>query len=92
MMRIALALALVVLGIASSAYADEAAATYAKKCAMCHGKAGEGAKMAPKPIAGLPAAETKKAIVEGKGKMKPVKIDEADAAAVAEYVAGLKKE
>ena len=88
MKRIALALA--VLGIASSAHAD-AAATYAKKCAMCHGKAGEGAKMAPKPIAGLPAAETKKAIVEGKGKMKPVKMDEADAAAVAEYVAGLKK-
>jgi len=90
MKRIALALA--VLGIASSAHADaDAAATYAKKCAMCHGKAGEGAKMAPKPIAGLPAAETKKAIVEGKGKMKPVKMDEADAAAVAEYVAGLKK-
>jgi cytochrome c6 len=89
-----IALALVVLGIASSAYADEAAAaaTYAKKCAMCHGKAGEGAKMAPKPIAGLPAAETKKAIVEGKGKMKPVKMDEADAAAVAEYVTKLKKE
>jgi mono/diheme cytochrome c family protein len=90
MKRIALALALAV-GFASSAYAEEsaAAATYAKKCAMCHGKAGEGAKMAPKPIAGLPTEEVKKAIVEGKGKMKPVKIDDADA--VAAYVAGLKK-
>jgi len=91
MKRIALALA--VLGIASSAHADAdaaAAATYAKKCALCHGKAGEGAKMAPKPIAGMPAAEVKKAIVEGKGKMKPVKIDDADA--VAEYVTKLKKE
>jgi hypothetical protein len=44
--------------------------------------------MAPKPIAGLPADEVKKAIVEGKGKMKPVKIEDADG--VAAYVVGLK--
>jgi len=35
------------------------------------------------------SAEVKKAITEGHGKMKPVKIDNAEA--VAEYVAGLKK-
>jgi len=86
MKRILVALALA--GFATTAFAD-AAATYASKCAMCHGKAGEGAKMAPKPIAGAPAAEVKKAIAEGKGKMKPVKIEDADA--VAAYVEGLKK-
>jgi cytochrome c6 len=78
-------LALVAIGIASPAFAD-GAATYAKKCAMCHGKAGEGKPMAPKPIAGLPAAEVKKAILEGvqgKKKMPAVKMDEADAEVVA---------
>jgi len=73
--------------IATAAHAD-AAKTYASKCAMCHGKDGKGAKVAPKPIAGLPAAEVKAAITDGKGKMKPVKIE--DAAEVADYVAGLK--
>ena len=79
--------ALFTVAVATSAHAD-AAATYASKCAACHGKAGQGAKVAPKPIAGLPADEVKKAIVEGKGKMKPVKIEDADG--VAAYVVGLK--
>jgi cytochrome c6 len=74
--------------LATSALAD-GAETFAKKCAVCHGKAGAGAKIVAKPIAGTPAAEVLKVINEGKGKMKPVKID--DAAAVADYVAGLKK-
>lgn len=81
-------IALVAAGLSTTALAD-AAATYGSKCATCHGKAGEGAKMAPNPIAGMKEADVKKAIVEGKGKMKPVKIDDADA--VAKYVAGLKK-
>ena len=80
--------ALFTVAVATSAYAD-AAATYASKCATCHGKAGQGAKMAPKPIAGMPADEVTKAIAQGKGKMKPVKIEDADG--VAAYVAGLKK-
>ena len=79
--------ALAVLGFATAAFADPAA-TYAKKCAACHGKAGEGAKMAPEPIAGMSADKVKKSF-DGVGKMKPVKID--DAAEVAAYVAGLKK-
>jgi mono/diheme cytochrome c family protein len=81
-------LAAATLLLATSAFAD-GAETFAKKCATCHGKAGVGAKMMPTPIAGMPAATVLKAINEGKGKMKPVKID--DAAAVADYVAGLKK-
>jgi mono/diheme cytochrome c family protein len=83
--------ALFTLALATSAYAD-AAATYHSKCAACHGKSGEGAKMAPKPIAGMPADKVKDAIVNGfKGEktMKPVKIEDADA--VAAYVHGLKK-
>ena len=80
--------ALFAVSLATSAFAD-GAATFAAKCAMCHGKNGEGAKMYAKPIAGTAAAEVKKVITEGKGKMKAVKIDDADA--VAAYVAGLKK-
>ena len=79
--------ALAVLGFATAAFADPAA-TYAKKCAACHGKAGEGAKMAPEPIAGMPVAKVKESF-KGVGKMKAVQVEEADA--VAAYVAGLKK-
>jgi mono/diheme cytochrome c family protein len=81
-------IAAAVLLFASTALAD-GAATFSKKCAICHGKEGVGAKMMPKPIAGTPAAKVLKAIKEGQGKMKPVAIE--DAAAVADYVAGLKK-
>ncbi len=82
-----IAAALFTVAVATSAHAD-AAATYASKCAACHGKAGQGAKVAPKAIAGTPVDEVKKVIAEGKGKMKPVKIENADG--VAAYVAGLK--
>jgi mono/diheme cytochrome c family protein len=86
MKRIVIALAAV--AFSTAAFAD-GAATYAAKCKGCHGAAGEGAKMAPTPIAGMDAATVEKAITEGKGKMKPVKIE--DAKAVAAFVAGLKK-
>lgn len=78
---------LLVVGFVSVAQADPAA-TYAAKCKACHGAAGEGAKMAPEPIKGLDEATILKSINEGKGKMKPVKID--DAAEVAKYVATFK--
>ena len=87
MKTMATATILLVVGFASAAYAD-GAATYASKCKMCHGAAGEGTKMAPTPIKGLTEAAVLKAINEGKGKMKPVKID--DAAEVAKFVVGLK--
>lgn len=73
--------------LATSAFAD-GAATYKQKCAACHGADGKGAKMAPEPITGKSKDEVAKAIKEGKGKMKPVSIDNADE--VAAYVAGLK--
>ena len=78
---------LLVVAFASAAYAD-GAATYAAKCKICHGAAGEGSKMFPEPIKGKAEADVLKAINDGKGKMKPVKID--DAADVAKFVAGLK--
>jgi mono/diheme cytochrome c family protein len=79
--------ALLVVAFATAAYAD-GAATYAAKCKICHGASGEGSKMSPEPIKGKPEAAVLKAINEGKGKMKPVKID--NAAEVAKFVAGLK--
>jgi mono/diheme cytochrome c family protein len=84
--------ALFTVALATTAYAD-GAATYAKKCAACHGKDAQGGKMAPKPIAGMQADKVKDAIMNGfKGEktMKPVKGVE-DPDAVAAYVAGLKK-
>jgi cytochrome c553 len=75
------------LAFATTASAD-AAATYAAKCKMCHGAAGEGSAMAKAPIKGMAADKVLKAINEGAGKMKPVKID--DAADVAKFVAAMK--
>ena len=86
MKRIVIALFAVAVATAASA---DGAATFKAKCSACHGKMGEGSKMAPNAIAGTPADQVKKVIAEGKGKMKPVKIDDADD--VAAYVAGLKK-
>jgi cytochrome c6 len=80
--------AVAVLLFASTALAD-GAETFSKKCAICHGKEGVGGKMMPKSIAGTAAATVLKVIKDGQGKMKPVAIP--DAAAVADYVAGLKK-
>ena len=92
MKRIFLTLAAVL--FATSAYAD-GAAVYAAKCKACHGAAGEGTKMAGS-VKGKAADAVKKAITAGvpaaggKKAMKPVKIDAADADAVAAFVAGLK--
>ena len=85
MKRIVIALAAVAL--ASTALAD-GAETYAKKCAACHGKDASGGGMYKQSIRGKPEAEVLKVVKEGKGKMKPVAIE--DAADVAKHVAGLK--
>ena len=85
MKRLLVAAALV--AFAGSASAD-AAATFKAKCAMCHGPDGAGGAMHKGSIKGKKEADVLKAINDGKGKMKPVKID--DAAAVAKWVSGLK--
>ena len=71
-------------GVASA----DAAATFKAKCAMCHGPDGAGGAMHKESIKGKKEADVLKAITDGKGKMKPVKID--DAATVAKWVSGLK--
>lgn len=60
-------------------------AVYAKKCAICHGKAGEGKKaiakmlkvelrpLGSREVQAKSDAELRKNIVKGNGKMKPVK-------------------
>ncbi len=87
MKRIVIALA--ALAFATSAFAAETGAeTFSKKCAMCHGKDASGGGMYKQSIRGKPEADVRKVIKEGKGKMKPVAID--DAGAVAKYVSSLK--
>jgi mono/diheme cytochrome c family protein len=85
MKRVLVAVALA--SLASVASAD-AAATFKAKCAMCHGPDGAGGAMHKASIKGTKEADVLKAINDGKGKMKPVKID--DAAAVAKWISGLK--
>jgi mono/diheme cytochrome c family protein len=79
--------ALLLASVAGFASADPAA-TFKAKCAMCHGPDGAGGNIHKASIKGTKQADVLKAITEGKGKMKPVKID--DAAAVAKWVSSLK--
>lgn len=78
-------------------------ATYASKCAMCHGAGGEGkdamAKvlkvefrhLGAKEVQAKKDDELKKEIVQGTGKMKPVKLTDEEAANVIAFVRTLKK-
>src|SRR5512138_3675929 len=87
MKRIVIALA--ALALASTALAAEGGAeTFAKKCAACHGKDASGGGMYKQSIRGKPEADVLKVVKEGKGKMKPVAIENAQE--VATYVSGLK--
>ena len=85
-----IAIALFAVAFATTALAADGAAVYKSKCAACHGADGKGSKVAPDTIAGKAADVSKKAIAEGKGKMKAVKLEAADVDAVAGFVAGLK--
>jgi mono/diheme cytochrome c family protein len=82
-----LLLAVLLVSVAGVAFADPAA-TFKSKCAMCHGPDGAGGAMHKASIKGTKEATVLAAINDGKGKMKPVKID--DAAAVAKWVSSLK--
>ncbi len=77
---------------------------YTKKCASCHGAAGEGkdsvAKLfkvelkpfTSKEVQSMSDADLKKAVLEGTGKMKPVKdVDAKGADDVVAYVRSLAK-
>lgn len=76
---------------------------YATKCASCHGAAGEGkdaiAKalkvelrhLGSKEVQAKDDAALKKATTEGVGKMKPVKMSDAEAANVVAFIRTLAK-
>ena len=99
---IAVALALPLAAI-SGGDAAKGKALFGSKCAMCHGADGEGkAAMAKalkvefKPLASKEVqakkdAELKKDILEGNGKMKPVKLTDEEAASVIAFLRTLKK-
>ncbi len=97
MKRILLSLA--ILSLAAAARADDTAALFAKKCAMCHGKDGKGSpvgvKMGAKDLTAtkLSEADVEGVIANGRGKMTPNKgkLTDAEIQALAKYVkAGVK--
>lgn len=94
-----LVVALVVLGLAGAASAEDAKALFAQKCAVCHGKEGKGdspmgQKMSVPDLAKakLSAADAEKVIANGKGKMTAYKgkLTDAQIKELAELVHGLK--
>lgn len=74
-----------------------------KRCAPCHGESGEGNEaiakafgVAMKPfsskeVQALDDANLKKGIIEGRGKMRPVKLSDQEAADVIAFLRTLKK-
>jgi len=105
--RVAIMLITVVALYTAPMFAADTAAgkdLYTKKCASCHGAAGEGkdsvAKLfkvelkplTSKEIQSMSDADLKKTILEGTGKMKPVKdVDAKGADDVIAYVRSLAK-
>jgi mono/diheme cytochrome c family protein len=83
----------------SSAQAQDAAATYKAKCAMCHGPEGKGGKMGTKDfaspeIAGMSDAQLTEAIAKGKPPKMPAyegKLKESEIKDLVAYVRGLAK-
>jgi len=99
--RSQIVLAALVVFAGALSFADDGAAIYKAKCAMCHGatgtpSAGMAKAMGIKPvsdpaIAALTVAQVESTIKDGKGKMKPVAgLSDADIKAVAAYFKTLK--
>ena len=101
-MVLAIALALPLLA-AGGGDAEKGKALYGSKCAMCHGAGGEGKdamakalkvefkQLGSKDVQSKKDAELKKDILEGNGKMKPVKLTDEEAANVIAFLRTLKK-
>ena len=105
-LRMAVVLTMTIYATSLFAAGDAAAgkADYAKKCASCHGQAGEGkdaiAKtlkvelkhLGSKDVQAMTDADLKKIAIQGMGKMKPVKdLDDKSADNVVAYVRTLKQ-
>ena len=77
--------------------AEDGKALYGSKCAMCHGTDGVAKKMGagsknfndPEYKKTATAESILKATHEGVGKMKPVKVTDEEAKAIADYVLAL---
>jgi mono/diheme cytochrome c family protein len=103
-MRVFVTASILALALAGSALADAAAgkALYATKCKACHGVNGEGnpaiAKMknvtlrplGSKAVQAKSDADLKKDTTAGIGKMKPVKLTDAEAGDVVAFLRTLK--
>ena len=83
---------------ASPAFADDAAATFKAKCAMCHGADGKGGKMGTRDFASPEVkaetdAQLTDIITKGKGKMPSYssKLSDADIKGLVTYIRGLAK-
>lgn len=83
---------------ASPVFAEDAAATYKAKCAMCHGPDGKGGKMGTRDFASPEVkAETDAQLVDiitkGKGKMPAYggKLSDEDIKGLVAHVRGLAK-
>ena len=83
---------------ASPAFADDAAATYKAKCAMCHGADGKGGKMGTRDFASPEVkaetdAQLTDIISKGKGKMPSYsgKLSDADIKDLVTYIRTLAK-
>ncbi len=92
MKRFAIVLAALAMMMSTAAFAQDGAALYKAKCAMCHGAAGEG-KMGP-TLKGKSAADVSTVLATG-GKTKsphtkPFNATPEEQKAIADYVAGLK--
>jgi mono/diheme cytochrome c family protein len=73
------------------------------RCAICHGDAGEGKEaigkafgvsmkpLSSKEVQSLDDTDLKKGIIEGRGKMKPVSLSDAEIADVIAFLRTLKK-
>jgi len=96
-----IALAATLVLASAFSFADDGAATYKAKCAMCHGptgtpSAGMAKAMGIKPVSdpsmkALTVAQIEAAVKNGKGKMKPVAgLTDAQVSAVAAYFKTLK--
>ena len=103
-MKVFVTTTILALAVTGSALADGAAgkAVYTANCQKCHGEHGEGkaliAKMLNATMKPLSSAEVKalsdaamkKDILEGVGKMKPVKLTDVQVKDVIAYVRSLK--